>query len=896
VNIYYQFKNIIMKTKKITFVIALTACIMFMLTAITSHSQIQFEGYYSQGEGGAGWNADGTGPEPEATGHQIPLPGAGIQVYYSTSLDYITGDPDNAGFHLKEGMTGFPAFEAALADNGYLPEQVKIKAGLSTLEEDIEGIDRMLIGNMYYSNYYNLSYFFELDGEPMLEGNIAYSNYSLNSGGSIWSIVNSFTKPLDASGGSSNGVQEVAAAFLSDLQGTELKLTYQISFAAYLYGNSRDGAFYNVINGVMEKGLPTIPYIGLAADHEGTAGWNTDGSGPEPLRNGHMGYGYFGASRDYDDIDPDSNAAFGHFQDNAEGFTNLYLQLEYRGYTSDQIKIKTGLCSLDEDIEGEDWFGEYNLNYYQGLVRVEIDGEPFIGFMVDTLNYIYQSKWTATTSPAVVYNASENSSTDIQLIADGFFKDLESRQMNSEYETSYVSGSINSNGREGWFYQIDAGNLIAKESNCTRVYEGNVSGTWMASSSPYIIEGDITIPSGKILTIEPGVWVKFMDRYPINVQGSVVAEGDGTNTGDIVFTAVNPDKGWGGFDIDAPAATESISFDNCIFEYGSAFGENGRNSGGAIAVRDFDNLTIDNCLFRNNRAEFTGAYPPAGGAIALENSSIVIHNSVFFKNFTSDYGGAILCYSGSSPEISYCLFHNNTAGINAGAIEIHTTSNPILINNTFSMNTAGNYGGAIDVIYNSNPDMVNSIFWGNTANEYDQISVTSNNCNLNINYCDVEEGEPGIGPNSLGTNGSYENNLDEDPVFVEPLAWDFNLDITYSPCIDAGDPSMPDPDGTPPEMGCYYYPQTGIFTNPSDDLQLYPNPASTKIIIVNDWHFTSDVKIEIFNSLGQKISEFAAPSSEYSKIQLDISSYPTGFYFCKFTCGNETHTTKFIKY
>jgi parallel beta-helix repeat protein len=887
-----------MKTKKTTFAIALTACIMFMLTAINSQSQIQFEGYHSQGEGGAGWNADGTGPEPAATGHQVPLPGAGIQSYYAASLDYITGDPDNACFHLKEGINGFPAFEAALADNGYLPGQVKIKVGLNSLEEDLEGIDRMLIGDMYYTNYYGQLYVFELDGEPMLEGEIAYSNFSLSSGGNIWTVVNSFTKPVDASGGSSNGAQEVATAFLSDLQGVELKLTYQLSFAAYLNGNGRNGAYYNIINGVMEKGLPTIPYIGLVADHEGGAGWDADGSGPEPLRNGHLSYLYFGASRDYDGIDPDPNAAFGHFLDNAEGFTNFYLQMEYRGYTPDQIKIKIGLCSLDEDIAGEDWFGEDTLNHYQALARIEIDGEPCIGYMIDTINYIFQSNWTwnATTSPAIAYDASENSSSDIQLIADGFFKDLELRQLNIEYEMSFSSNFSDNNGRDGAFYQIDAGNLIAKENICTRVYESDVSGTWMASCSPYIIEGDITIPSGEILTIEPGVWVKFMDRYPINVQGSVVAEGDGTNTGDIVFTAVNPDKGWGGFDIDATAATESISFDNCIFEYGSAFGENGLNSGGAIAVRDFDNLTIDNCLFRNNWAELTGTYPPSGGAIALGNSSIVIHNSVFFKNFASDYGGAILCYSGSSPEISHCLFHNNTAGIDAGAIEIYTTSNPILTNNTFSMNTAGHYGGAIDAFDYSNPDMVNCIFWGNTANEYDQISITSDDCNLNINYCDVEDGKPGIGPNSLGTNGSYENNLDENPVFVELLAWDFNLDLDLSPCIDAGDPSMPDPDGTPPEMGCYYYPQTGIFTNKTDDLQLYPNPASSQIFIANDWKEVSEIRIEVINFLGQKMSGFNALSSDSKKIQIDVSGYPAGSYFCKITSGNKTQTSKFIKY
>jgi hypothetical protein len=160
----------------------------------------------------------------------------------------------------------------------------------------------------------------------------------------------------------------------------------------------------------------------------------------------------------------------------------------------------------------------------------------------------------------------------------------------------------------------------------------------------------------------------------------------------------------------------------------------------------------------------------------------------------------------------------------------------------------------------------------------------------------VEEGKPGIGPNNLGTNGSYVNNLDEDPVFVETLAWDFNLDLALSPCIDAGDPSMPDPDGTPPEMGCYYYPQTGISTNPLSEVQLYPNPASTKIFISNDWQDVSELKIEVFNFLGQKVDGFKANPSDYKDIPIDISSYPSGSYFCKLTTGSKVHTTKFIKY
>jgi len=436
--------------------------------------------------------------------------------------------------------------------------------------------------------------------------------------------------------------------------------------------------------------------------------------------------------------------------------------------------------------------------------------------------------------------------------------------------------------------------MVAKVSNCTRVYAGDVSGQWHAGCSPYIIEGDITVPAGETLTIDPGVWVKFMDRYPINVQGSVVAEGSGTNTGGIVFTAVNPDKGWGGFDIIEPAATETVSFDNCIFEHGSAYGENGLNNGGAIAIGNFDNVVIDNCIFRGNKAIIEmGGYSPTGGAIALSNSSPTIHNSVFFNNYAI-LGGAIMCHDGSNPYISRCLFHNNTSGLDGGAIEIWN-SNPILINNTFSLNTAEHWGGAIDVYLGSKPDFINCIFWGNTAAQYNQISIYSNDCDLNINYCDVDGGEAGIGPYNIGS-GTYENNIEENPVFVGLLAWDFNLDIYYSPCIDAGDPTMPDPDGTAPEMGCYYYPQVGILTNLTDDLQLYPNPASTQISIVNDWLSASDVKIEVFNFLGQKMIEFTALSLDNKEIQIDISSYPSGSYFCKLTNRNKIHTTKFIKY
>ena len=122
------------------------------------------------------------------------------------------------------------------------------------------------------------------------------------------------------------------------------------------------------------------------------------------------------------------------------------------------------------------------------------------------------------------------------------------------------------------------------------------------------------------------------------------------------------------------------------------------------------------------------------------------------------------------------------------------------------MNQAGRYGGAVDVYETSNPVFVNNIFWGNTAlTGGQQISVTTDDCNISVTYCDVEGGEAGIGPYGI-QNGIYAYNIDEDPLFVDALAYNFLLDgIAPSPCIDTGDPLAPkDPDGSRADMGYTY--------------------------------------------------------------------------------------------
>lgn len=62
-------------------------------------------------------------------------------------------------------------------------------------------------------------------------------------------------------------------------------------------------------------------------------------------------------------------------------------------------------------------------------------------------------------------------------------------------------------------------------SQATDVPGGNVSGTWTAAGSPYNILGDITVPAGQNLMLEPGASVVFQGAYRLTVIGTIDAVG-----------------------------------------------------------------------------------------------------------------------------------------------------------------------------------------------------------------------------------------------------------------------------------------------------------------------------------------------------------------------------------
>ena len=112
----------------------------------------------------------------------------------------------------------------------------------------------------------------------------------------------------------------------------------------------------------------------------------------------------------------------------------------------------------------------------------------------------------------------------------------------------------------------------------TGVSGGDVSGTWTVSGSPYLIQGDITVPADQTLTIEAGVVVNFESAYDFTVNGTLLAEG--TASAPILFGGGHDTAGWGGIRI--IDASDSTLLTYVIVEKGRATSEDSTRLGGGI--------------------------------------------------------------------------------------------------------------------------------------------------------------------------------------------------------------------------------------------------------------------------------------------------------------------------
>jgi len=227
-----------------------------------------------------------------------------------------------------------------------------------------------------------------------------------------------------------------------------------------------------------------------------------------------------------------------------------------------------------------------------------------------------------------------------------------------------------------------------------------------------------------------------------------------------------------------------LSFSNAIIMENDIAENYGRVNGGGIFSNQSNATMVDNYI-SGNQAGYDG------GAIFCSYSSPRIENNKFLNNSAGHFGGAIHCRNESLPTIINSMFSENTADKGAG---IHcVNSGLILTNSTLSTNWTGGWGGglAFEQINNRHIELRNSIIWANSSSEFPEILIEGSSP-VYAFYCNIRGGW------QFG-NG----NIDSDPLFLDAYNNIFNVCI-QSPCIDAGDPDITDPDGSRSDIGVYF--------------------------------------------------------------------------------------------
>ncbi|MFO7659556.1 MAG: right-handed parallel beta-helix repeat-containing protein [Candidatus Cloacimonadaceae bacterium] len=232
---------------------------------------------------------------------------------------------------------------------------------------------------------------------------------------------------------------------------------------------------------------------------------------------------------------------------------------------------------------------------------------------------------------------------------------------------------------------------------------GNQSGTWTVDNNPYQIIGDVTVPTGTTLTVQPGVYVEALGNFQITAEGNIIAVGTESDSIKFVSGQADPTALWKGIRLENTTVQSQFSY--CRIDLGD-YGINSINSPVSITYSHFKNNK------RGIQAYGIGSADPAAvlidhnlieltiqnGILVAQNSNTLITNNEVTRNGTSaSYYGAIQLSNQSaggsnSPEIAYNhIHHNYKQGIIAWDIVAANAIMPEVHHNLIENNLTGIY-------------------------------------------------------------------------------------------------------------------------------------------------------------------------------------------------------------
>lgn len=439
-------------------------------------------------------------------------------------------------------------------------------------------------------------------------------------------------------------------------------------------------------------------------------------------------------------------------------------------------------------------------------------------------------------------------------------------------EDGEVHWAFTTNWQQGLSY-VDIG--LVKYSP-TIIAAGDVSGTWTKAGSPYRVQGEISIPDGETLTIEPGTTVQFVDFAPLRVRGRILAQGSEAEPirfwvdDTLGFSNMAGSDGfWRGIRFGStPVTNDSSLISYCDIRFSKNFAGEGGGlwgvCGGAFYISNMDKLRIEHSLIKHNRAigDYSNTDTYGAGLAILNASPIIAYNTIennvtrhLIQNKWAHGGGLIIIDNSEAQIIGNTIRNNRCSDVGGGVAMWGSGCNPILINNLIVENSAisndgylgygGGFGGGGDcyptfinntiarnragwggggVYFNAGDgNFINTIIaenvWINSDASYGHqvagygTSMQTRTLNF-INTC-LQGGRTEImwGTDNTGRGGTVNF---RQSLWIDPeLTSNYSLTTSRSQCFGAG-MDMYEIEGV-----TYYAPQQDIDGNPR------PNPAGS---------------------------------------------------------------------